>query len=489
MPTNAPRCCLTTSVRVFNRDLQSTDTAAPAASFSRRRFVQLLLLIAVGSALAVSPFFLMRSDGSAEVSLMKRRLDHPRLADLTPDPKNANRGTDRGRAALERSLREYGPGRAVLIDRHGRIIAGNKTVNEAKRLNIPLRVVKTDGAHLIAVQREDLDLATDPRAKALAIADNRVGELDLEWDLDMLKQLHADGLDLSAFWTETEFAMLFAEPTTGLTDENAVVAPGPTDIVRGDLLVLGRHRLLCGDATSAGDVSRLLAGAVPVLMATDPPYGVNYDPAWRHRAHPSQRTAVGRVTNDDRATWTPAWQLVPGDVAYVWHAGLKAPTVAADLEAAGFALRSQIIWRKQHFALSRGDMHWAHEPAWYAVRKNATSHWQGDRTQTTVWEVANLNPFGGTGTADNVVTGHGTQKPVRLFEIPITNHTVAGEGVYDPFCGSGTAIIAAEKLGRACYGMEIDPQYVQAAVTRWEAFTGAKAVRHRLTPSAKGRPR
>ena len=104
-----------------------------------------------------------------------------------------------------------------------------------------------------------------------------------------------------------------------------------------------------------------------------------------------------------------------------------------------------------------------------------------------MWEVANLNPFGGTGAADNVVTGHGTQKPVRLFEIPITNHTIAGDAVYDPFCGSGTAIIAAEKLGRACYAMEIDATYVQAAVTRWQAFTGQTAVRQRVArATAKG---
>jgi DNA modification methylase len=420
---------------------------------------------------------------------MKPRLARPRLTDLTTDPKNANLGTERGRDALARSLREYGAGRAVLIDRHGRIIAGNKTVEQAKLLNIPLRVVKTDGTHLVAVQRDDLDLRIDPRAKALAIADNRVGELDLEWDIEMLKQFQADGLDLSAFWTDAEFATLLAEPTTGLTDENAVVEPGPTDIVRGELFTLGPHRLLCGDATSAGDVTRLLDGITPVLMVTDPPYGVNYDPSWRHRAHPSQRTAVGGVANDDRAGWTAAWNLFPGDVAYVWHAGLKAPTVAADLEAAGFAIRSQIIWRKQHFALSRGNFHWAHEPAWYAIRKNATAHWQGDRTQTTVWDTPNLNPFGGTAASDNAVTGHSTQKPVRLFEIPITNHTVAGEEVYDPFCGSGTAIIAAEKLGRACYAMEIDPKYVQAAVNRWQAFTGAKWVRHRLTRSATRRAR
>jgi len=156
------------------------------------------------------------------------------VADLVTDPHNANRGTARGREALERSLREYGPGRAVPIDRHGCIIAGNKTYQEARRLNIPLRVVKTNGRHLIAVQREELDLANDPRARALAVADNRVGELDLEWDVEILKQLHDDGLDLSALWTSDEFAALFAEESRGLTDENAVVEPGPTDIARGD---------------------------------------------------------------------------------------------------------------------------------------------------------------------------------------------------------------------------------------------------------------
>jgi len=232
-------------------------------------------------------------------------------------------------------------------------------------------------------------------------------------------------MPLSAFWTAAEFATLFAQPNHGLTDENAVVEPGLTDIIRGELLVLGRHRLLCGDATSAGDVTRLLNGAAPLMMATDPPYGVSYNPAWRHRVNPAQRTAVGRVMNDDRADWTAAWQLFPGAIAYVWYAGLKAPTVPADLEAAGFTIRSQIIWQKQHFALRHGDYHWGHEPAWYAVR--GKGQWRGDRRQTTVWEVPNLSPFGGTGASDNAVTGHGTQKPVRLFEIPISNHTVAGE--------------------------------------------------------------
>jgi DNA modification methylase len=411
------------------------------------------------------------------------------LRDLKPDPQNANKGTDRGRASLERSLREYGAGRAVLIDRQGRIIAGNKTVEQAKALGLPLHVVKTDGTHLIAVQRNDLDLRTDRRAKELAIADNRVGELDLEWDVDMLKQLRAEGMDLSAFWSDAEFAKLLEDQRPGLTDENAVVEPRATDIKIGTLFVLGQHRLLCGDSTSASDVTRLFDGVAPRLMTTDPPYGVSYDPAWRNKVNPGQRTAVGRVANDDRADWSAAWQLFPGSVAYVWHAALKAPQVAADLESAGFRIRSQIIWVKQHFALSRGDYHWGHEPAWYAVRQGAKSHWCGDRAQTTVWEVANLNAMGGTRTAENAVTGHGTQKPVRLFEIPIRNHTTERDVVYDAFCGSGTAIIAAEKTGRSCVAMELDPKYVQAAVDRWEAFTGKKAQRHNIGTTSRRRSR
>ena len=422
--------------------------------------------------------FYFRSERSAKVHPMKPEPIQPRLTDLMSDPKNANRGTDRGRAALERSLREYGAGRAVLIDPQGRVIAGNKTVEQAKRLNLPLRVVNSDGTHLIAIQRDDLDLATDPRAQALAIADNRVGELDLEWDVDMLKQLRAEGFDLSAFWSDAEFAALLEDDDASTEKENAVIEPGPTDIQRGELILLGRHRLLCGDATSAADVACLLDGATAAVMITDPPYGVSYDPMWRHRAHPSQRTAVGQVANDDCASWVAAWRLFPGNVCYVWHAGLKAATVATDLEAAGFTIRSQIIWRKQHFALSRGNYHWGHEPAWYAIRTGATAGWQGDRTQTTVWDVPNLNPMGGTRVADNAVTGHGTQKPVRLFEIPIQNHTTAGDAVYDPFCGSGTAIIAAEKTQRRCFALEIDPKYVQAIVTRWETFTGDRATRH-----------
>jgi len=206
-------------------------------------------------------------------------------------------------------------------------------------------------------------------------------------------------------------------------------------------------------------------------MVTDPPYGVKYDPKWREKYDNFKRHAVGKVSNDDRADWKNAYSLFPGNIAYVWHGGLHATTVAENLTACGFALRAQIIWRKQHFVFSRGDYHWQHEPCWYAVK--GTGSWTGDRKQATIWDIENLNPLGGN--SKEKATGHGTQKPVECMRRPILNHANPGQAVYDPFMGSGTTIIAAESTGRIAYGLEIDPVYVDVIVKRWEEFTGKKA--------------
>jgi DNA modification methylase len=208
-------------------------------------------------------------------------------------------------------------------------------------------------------------------------------------------------------------------------------------------------------------------------MATDPPYGVDYDPAWRERAGLGRQRQTGTVVNDQQVDWSAAYQLFPGDVAYVWHAGVHAAAVAAGLETAGFRIRAQIIWAKQHFALSRGDYHWQHEPCWYAVRESKSSNWCGDRTQSTLWEVKNLNPFGGSKEED--ATGHGTQKPVELMRRPILNHTQLLDIVYDPFLGSGTTLVAAEMTGRVCFGLDIAPHYVDLAIRRWQKCTGQSA--------------
>jgi len=150
--------------------------------------------------------------------------------------------------------------------------------------------------------------------------------------------------------------------------------------------------------------------------------------------------------------------------------------VARGLETCGFQIRSQIIWLKQHFAISRGAYHWRHEPCWYAVRQGQTGYWRGGRKQTTVWDVANLNPFGGDDAAENSATGHSTQKPVELMRRPILNHIRKRDACYDPFLGSGSTLIAAQSIGRICVGMDIDPRYVDVAVLRWQRYSGKSAV-------------
>jgi DNA modification methylase len=200
-----------------------------------------------------------------------------------------------------------------------------------------------------------------------------------------------------------------------------------------------------------------------------------YDPAWREQLGLGVQRQTGPSLNDDRADWTKAYQLFRGDVAFVWHAGVHAGEVAAGLMNSSFEIRGQIIWAKPHFVISRGHYHWQHEPCWYAVRKGQTAHWRGDRTESTLWEVATLNPFGGAN-PEETATGHSAQKPVELMRRPILNHSEPGDCVYDPFLGSGTTLIAAELTERFCYGLEVAPQYVDIIIRRWQQLTGRQAV-------------
>jgi DNA modification methylase len=379
---------------------------------------------------------------------------------LMPYARNARTHSDAQVSQVAASIREWGWTNPVLVAEDGTIIAGHGRVLAARKLRI------TDIPVMIASGW------TEAQKRAYAIADNKL-TLNGGWDEELLGlelgELEILGFDLDLIgFTESEREALAAQFTEGLTDPD-VVPDLPSDPITraGDLWVLGTHRLLCGDSTSAEATERLLAGVKPQLMITDPPYGVNYDPAWRKRAGVNLNARkLGKVANDDRADWREAWALFPGSVAYVWHAGRHTSEVQQSLEASGFEMRSQIIWAKDRFALSRGHYHWQHEPCWYAVRGTAGANWSGDRKQSTLWSINSRDDDG---------HGHGTQKPVECMRRPIENNSSPGQAVYEPFSGSGTTIIAAEMTGRSCFAIEIDPAYVDVALLRWQAFTGEDA--------------
>lgn len=411
------------------------------------------------------------------------------VVDLKPYDGNARTHSDEQIALIAASMLEHGVTSPILVDESDRIIFGH-----GRRLGA-LRLVEQGhrafAEYPVIVARG----WSEAKVRAYALKDNQLALAagwdpaclagELRWLADAGYQLETIGFD------PDELARLLApDGTEGLTDpDDAPPLPERAVSRVGDVWVLGRHRLACGDATDAATVALALAGDKPGLMVTDPPYGVSYDPTWRERAGVAKKgtVAAGKVKNDDRADWRAAWALFPGAVAYVWHGGLHAAVVAESLLVSGLGIRAQIVWVKTRPVLGRGAYHWQHEPAFYAVRdpkdeswqrfepehevaayavrEGSTAAWEGGRKQSTVWMIEHLKND----------TGHGTQKPVECMRRPIQNNSSPGGLVYDPFSGSGTTIIAAEMTGRACRALELDPAYVDVAVLRWQAFTGKSA--------------
>ena len=389
------------------------------------------------------------------------------VSELKPHPRNPNTHGDEQIRLLAKMIVTQGWRCPITVsNRSGFIVRGHA------------RLLAAQAAGLEQVPVDYQNYADEATELADLVADNRIAELaelDRPMLKDVLEELDTGALDMELTgFTDDALKELMSEfhvaPEEDDFDAEAEAAKiGEPISKRGELWLLGKHRLMCGDSTCAIDVERLMAGAKPHLCVTDPPYGVNYDPAWRNVEAAKGNLAyaacrVGQVTNDDRADWGEAWALVPGDVIYSWHpAGAPSLIHAGALQDSGFALRMQIIWAKPNFVIGRGDYHVQHEPCWYAVRIDKPSRRTKDRTQTTLWEI-NLDK--------NVEGGHSAQKPVECMARPIRNH----EGdVYDPFVGSGTTIIASEQIGRICYAMEIEPRYVDVAVKRWEQYTGRKA--------------
>ena len=391
----------------------------------------------------------------------RRKMVHLNPAKLTGYERNARTHSVEQVRQIRASIDAFGATNPILIDEGGGMIAGHGRRDAA--------LLEPALAEFPCIVLEGL---TSDQKRALVIADNKLA-LNAGWDLAILQaellDLRGAGVDLAllGFSAEEAKATLAWKSGNGLIDaDDAPAVESVAVSARDDVWHLGPHRLVCGDATLAADVARALDGAVPHLMVTDPPYGVNYDPAWRNRVGRSKTKRIGKVENDDIADWRGAWALFPGDVAYVWHGSLHGPIVATGLEEVGFAMRATIIWAKASLVMGRGHYHWQHEPCWYAVRNNG--HWAGDRKQSTLWQIATKN--------QDAETTHGTQKPVPCMLRPMENSSRAGDHVYEPFSGSGTTLIAGEMSGRVVHALEINPLYVDVAVRRWEAFTGLAAV-------------
>jgi DNA modification methylase len=385
--------------------------------------------------------------------------------ELTPNPRNARTHPQSQIDKLCKSIKRFGFRMPILVGKDGVVVAGHGRLEAAIKLGLE-RVPTLDASDM-----------TESEARAYMLADNRL-PLMADWNAELLgielaELAKFEGFDLGITgFDQSEIDRYTSKHTKQNEAENDIPAVPAAPVSQlGDTWILGPHRVRCGDSTNPADVEILLQGAVPHLMVTDPPYGVEYDANFRNgikRADGSivSARAVGKVLNDDKADWTKAWELFPGDVGYVWCASMTNDVVIQSLERVGLERRAKIIWNKNQMAIGRGHFHWKHEECWYIVRAGGTGHWNGSRKETTVWDIDK---------PQKSETGHSTQKPVECMRRPILNNSKHGDKIYDPFLGSGTTLIAAETEGRVCYGQELNPAYVDVIVKRWQDFTGQQA--------------
>jgi DNA modification methylase len=384
-------------------------------------------------------------------------------------------------AAVDRmcgSIREFGFKIPVLARSDGEVVDGHLRLKAARKLGI---------AEVPVILCDEW---APSQVKAFRLMVNR-SVAWADWDEELLslelQELNAEdfNLDLTGFSTK-ELDDLLALPEEEKANETPAVPESPVSRP-GDLWICGKHRVLCGDCTSAESVARLLGERKPILMVTDPPYGIQLDTEWRDRAglngcgaaEPSYmktRTeghTETKISGDTRADWSAAFELVPSlQIAYVWHASVFTREVLDGLVRIGFLYPQQIIWDKGRTVLTRTHYWYQHEPCWYVRKVNAP--WFGKAGEnSTIW--ASASPKFIMGGSDEEKFDHPTQKPVDLMRRPILNHIKRGELVYEPFLGSGTTLAAAELTERVCCGMELDPKYLDVVVQRWQTLSGKKA--------------
>lgn len=383
------------------------------------------------------------------------------IENLIPYARNSRTHSEAQITKIAASIKEFGFLNPVIVDGANGIVAGHGRVLAAKKLGME-EVPVIEASHLTEAQR-----------RAYIIADNRLA-LDAEWDDEMLRVEFAEleglgfDLDLTGFTPEEIAALEPEQLTEGLTDEDAVPEV-PVDPVTkpGDIWVMGKHRLMCGDSTSIAELERLCLGQSVDMWLTDPPYNVAYEGGTKEKL-----TIKNDSMGDEqfrqflRDAYTAADAVMkPGAVFYIWHADSEGYNFRGAAVDAGWHVRQCLIWKKSSLVMGRQDYHWKHEPCLHGWKDGAGHLWASDRKQTTILEFDRPSRNG----------EHPTMKPVALFEYQMLNNTKGGDIVLDSFGGSGTTMLAAEKNGRYARLMELDPRYCDVIVKRWQDFTGKQA--------------
>ena len=391
---------------------------------------------------------------------MDRKLEWRNIGEIIPYARNSRTHSEEQVAQIAASIKEFGWTNPVLIDEENGIIAGHGRLAAARKLgHTEIPVIELTGL-------------SEAQKRAYVIADNKLA-LNAGWDTEMLvnelRDLEGMDIDLSLTgFSADELNDMLAEKEEGLTDEDAVPTPPEEPITKpGDIWILGKHRLMCGDSTSIDHLERLCDGQAVDMWLTDPPYNVAYEGKTKD-ALTIQNDSMG---NDQfrqflRDAYVAADAVMkPGAVFYIWHADSEGYNFRGAAQDAGWKVRQCLIWKKSTMVMGRQDYHWKHEPCLYGWKDGAGHLWAADRKQTTILEFDKPSRNG----------EHPTMKPVALFEYQLLNNTKGGDIVLDSFGGSGTTLIAAEKNGRVARLMELDPKYCDVIVKRWEEFTGKKA--------------
>lgn len=369
-----------------------------------------------------------------------------KIKDLIPDNKNYNSGNEFGNSLIEKSLRKLGAGRSILIDKNNRIIAGNKTIENAVAIGLEdMQIVESDGTKIIAVKRTDIDLDSK-KGRELALADNASAKANIVWNHENLKEDWGD--DELKGWGIEEIEPEILE---AVEDDYQQPETIETDIVLGDLFEIGEHRLLCGDSTDSDAVARLMCGEKADMVFTDPPYGVSYQSNMRTK---TEKFDVIKNDSTFITEWINNLPLFSVGFVFVWTSWKVLKQWMEICEPIG-DLSNLVIWDKGGGGI--GDL----KKTFLTDFELALVYGRGAEIKGkrlgSVWSV-------GKDGANTYL--HPTQKPVGLAALAIQNLTDSGDVVLDLFLGSGSTMVAAHQLKRRCYGMELEPKYCQVIVDR-----------------------